>query len=192
MALDSLETAVKPMGQAASRQIGDCLDLVGQSIAEIQTMSHLLYPPLLDEMGLAIAIPGCLDGFAKRSGIQTKLGMPDALGRLPREVELAIFRVLQECLMNVHQHSGSSTVRVRLCIQNGNAHIEVKDNGKGMPAAILQAAGEGLAATATGVGFRGIIERLRQLGGKLELSSSEEGSTIIATVPCEDPQAAKT
>lgn len=189
MGLDSLEPAVRTIGPAASRHIDDSLDLLERSIAEIQTMSHLLYPPLLEEMGLSIAIPGCLDGFAKRSGIETKLDMPDAIGRLPREVELAIFRVLHECLLNVNRHSGSSMVQVGLFIQNGTAQIEVRDNGKAMPTAILQSAGEGIAPI--GVGFRGIIERLRQLGGKLELSSSEEGSTVVATVPCQDSGASK-
>jgi signal transduction histidine kinase len=183
MGLDLFEPAAKTIGPAASFQIGDCRDLVERTITEIQTMSHLLYPPLLEEMGLSIAIPGCLDGFAKRSGIETKLEMPDSLGRLPGEVELVIFRVLQECLINVQRNSGSSVVQVRLLVQDGNAQIEVRDNGKGMPAAILRAAGQGV--TAVGVGFRGLIEHIRQLGGKLELSSSEEGVAVIASVPCE-------
>jgi signal transduction histidine kinase len=183
MSLDLLGPAIKTMGPDASRQIGDCLDLVERSITEIQTMSHLLYPPLLDEMGLSIAIPGCLDGFTKRSGIETKLDMPDCIGRLPREVELVIFRVLQECLINVHRQFGSSAVSVRFLVKDGNAHIEVRDNGHGLPTAIMRSAGEGVVAQ--GVGFRGIIERLRQFGGKLELNSSAEGSTVVAIVPCE-------
>jgi signal transduction histidine kinase len=185
MSLDLLEPVVKTMGPAACRQIGDCLDLVERSMTEIQTLSHLLYPPLLDEMGLSIAIPGCLDGFAKRSGIETKLDMPDTIGRFPREVELVIFRVLQECLINVHGQNGSSVVCVRFFIQGANASIEVKDNGNGMPTAIKRAAGEGVSAQ--GVGFRGIIERLKQFGGNLELKSSTDGATVVATVPCEYP-----
>jgi signal transduction histidine kinase len=181
--MDLLEPAVKTIGPAPSRQIGDCVALVERSLTEIRTMSHLLYPPLLEEMGLSIAVPGCLDGFTKQSGIETKVDMPDSIGRLPREVELAIFRVLQECLINVSGNSGSSMVRVRLFMQHGATHIEVTDNGNGMTAAFMQAAGEGIAAT--GVGFLGIIERLRHLGGKLEFKSSEDGATVIATVPCE-------
>jgi signal transduction histidine kinase len=184
MELDLLEPAVRTIGSSQQRQVADCLELVVRSIAEVRSMSHLLYPPMLEEMGLSIAIPWCLSGFTTRSGIDTKLEMQGLIGRLPREVELAVFRVLQECLVNVQRHSGGSVVRVRLSTRDGVAKIEVQDNGRGMPAAILRSGDEGIAAM--GVGLRGIVERLRPLGGQL-LLSSQGGATVTATVPFAHP-----
>lgn len=167
----------------AAQQLNDCIGLVDQTISEVRTMSYLLYPPMLEEMGLETAIPWYLDGFAKRSGIQTTSDIPSGLGRLSRDVELAFFRVIQESLTNVLRHSASATAHVRLAVQDGIARVEVQDQGRGIPDIVLNSAGD---ATGTlGVGLRGMSERMRQLGGKLAMLSNDSGSTIIATVGCE-------
>jgi signal transduction histidine kinase len=182
MGLDSLHLTSQTEG--AGTQISECLRLAEESIREVRTISYLLYPPMLEEMGLSTAIPWYLEGFGKRSGIETTLDISPACRRLPRDVELAIFRVLQESLTNVHRHSGSATAQVRIRVEGGAVILEVADRGKGIPPASLEAGRD--AVGTLGVGLRGMHERMRQLGGKLELSSSAAGTTVVATVPCEE------
>jgi signal transduction histidine kinase len=182
MGLSSLKTARGIKDEGAGEQLDECLHLAEQSLKEVRTISYLLYPPMLEEMGLQLAIPWYLDGFGKRSGIQTRLELATNIGRLPRDIELAIFRVIQESLTNVHRHSGSAVARIRLEF-NAAATLEVEDEGKGIPSGALESADN---ATGTlGVGLRGMHERVRQLGGKLELLSSEKGTTVRATIPCQ-------
>jgi signal transduction histidine kinase len=166
----------------ASKQMDDCLHLVDQSIKELRTMSYLLYPPMLEEMGLKTAIHWYVEGFAKRSGIHVQLDICAALPRLPREIELTAFRVLQESLTNVHRHAGSSTANVRVSVEGCSLHLEIKDSGKGMPPNLLETSSEALGTL--GVGLRGMNERVRQLGGTLTLLS-EAGATVRVSLPCE-------
>ena len=168
-----------------ARELQQCVGLTEDSIKEVRTISHLLYPPMLEETGLTAAIPWFLDGFSSRSGIKTTFEVDPDFTRLPREVELAMFRVLQESLTNVHRHSGSKTAQVRLLSKNGMATLEVADEGKGVPPGILNDAGQDW-TRALGVGLRGMNERMRQLGGTLNLSSSERGTTVSASVPKSD------
>ena len=165
-----------------ARELQQCVGLTEDSIKEVRTISHLLYPPMLEETGLTAAIPWFLDGFSSRSGIKTTFAVDPDFSRLPREVELAMFRVLQESLTNVHRHSGSKTAHVRLLSKNGMATLEVADEGKGVPPGILNDAGQDW-TRALGVGLRGMNERMRQLGGTLNLSSSEKGTTVSASIP---------
>jgi PAS domain S-box-containing protein len=165
-----------------AEELRQCVSLAQDSIKEVRTLSHLLYPPMLEETGLTAAIPWFLDGFSSRSGIKTTFEVDPEFGRLPREVELAMFRVLQESLTNVHRHSGSQTAHVRLLSKDGTATLEVADEGKGVPPGILDEAGQDW-TRALGVGLRGMNERMRQLGGTLHLSSSERGTTVSASVP---------
>jgi signal transduction histidine kinase len=137
---------------------------------------------MLEELGLKSAISWYLDGFTKRSGIKAALDVPSDFGRFPRDVEMAIFRVLQESLTNVHRHSGSPTVSVRLLTRDGALFLEVSDQGNGMPVSNLDEAGHECMG-ALGVGLRGMTERMCQLGGGLEVSSTTTGTTVIATVP---------
>jgi PAS domain S-box-containing protein len=168
-----------------TQELRQCVSLAEDSIKEVRTISHLLYPPMLEETGLTAAIPWFLDGFSSRSGIKTTFGVDPDFTRLPREVELAMFRVLQESLTNVHRHSGSQIAHVRLLSKNGMATLEVADEGKGVPSGILNDVG-GDWTRALGVGLRGMNERMRQLGGTLHLSSSERGTTVSASVPKSD------
>jgi signal transduction histidine kinase len=181
MGLDSLNARHAVPGDAAAKQMADCLNLVDQSIKELRTMSYLLYPPMLEEMGLKTAILWYVEGFAKRSGIDVQLDISPDLCRLPRELELTAFRVLQESLTNVHRHSGSSTAHIRLRVEDGSLHLEIKDSGKGMAPNILEASHDTLGTI--GVGLRGMNERVRQLGGTLALLS-DGGTTVKALLPC--------
>jgi len=183
MKLDLLKSG--RTGEQTTEELQQCVSLVEDSIKEVRTLSHLLYPPMLEETGLTAAIPWFLDGFSSRSGIKTTFKVDPEFGRLPREVELALFRVLQESLTNVHRHSGSEIAHVRLLSKNGMATLEVADEGKGVPLGILNDAGQDW-TRALGVGLRGMNERMRQLGGTLQLSSSEKGTTVSATVPKSD------
>jgi two-component system, NarL family, sensor kinase len=137
---------------------------------------------MLEEIGLKSAIPWYLEGFSERSGIKTTFEVQSGLGRLSRDSELALFRVLQESLTNVHRHSGSSTAGVKLLAKDGWCVLLIEDQGKGIPSEYLQQAGKDWIA-APGVGLRGMNERMRQLGGELEIVSSKGGTRVRAMVP---------
>jgi signal transduction histidine kinase len=154
--------------------------LVQEMSKEIRTISHLLHPPLLDEAGLVSALRWYTEGFSQRSNIVVDLDIPEKFGRLPRELETAVFRIIQECLTNVHRHSGSSNARIRVARFNGSLRVEVSDSGKGIP----KDKQEELATTGTpGVGIRGMRERLRQLGGDLEIRSNGHGTLVQVELP---------
>lgn len=147
---------------------------------ELRTTSYLLHPPLLDEMGLKAGLSWYVEGFKARSKIGVTLNMPESLERLPADLELMIFRVVQECLTNVHRHSESPSVEI--CLRNSNEELtlEIRDHGKGMSADRLVAVtGSGL----VGVGLRGMRERVKAFGGELEISSDTRGTTVRATIP---------
>jgi PAS domain S-box-containing protein len=181
MSLDSLAAIVEAKDEAR-QPLAHCLRLAENCITEVRTMSYLLYPPMLEEMGLRSAIFWYLEGFATRSNIKTTFEVAADFGRLPREVELALFRVLQESLTNVHRHSGSSTAHVRLFMKGATAILEIEDQGKGIPASSLNEAEPDRTAS-LGVGLRGMSERMQQLGGKLEIFSNQDGTRVSAMVP---------
>jgi signal transduction histidine kinase len=189
MALDSMQTKLKADPEQTARILAECINTAKDSIKEVRTVSYLLYPPMLEELGLKSAIPMYLEGFGQRSGIRTTLEITPALGRLPVEVEVAIFRVLQESLANLHRHSGSTTADVRLDVNDGIVTLQVKDEGKGMPPGKLEDFHSGRPGM-LGVGIRGMNERMRQFGGKLEVASTAQGTIITATVPCTEAQQA--
>jgi signal transduction histidine kinase len=140
----------------------------------------LLHPPLLDEAGLASALRWFVEGFAKRSRIEVDLEIPPTIARLPHHTEIAIFRMVQECLTNIHRHSESTTATVRLKMEETRLIVEVQDRGKGIPEEMQRR----LARTGRiGVGFSGMRERLRQLDGTLEIVSSEMGTLVRAVLP---------
>ncbi len=190
MNLDSLEADLVG-NDRASEQVGRCIKLVEDSIKEVRTISYLLYPPMLEEVGLQSAIPWYLDGFSKRSNIKTTFEADPEFTRLDRQVELAMFRVLQESLTNVHRHSGSTTADIRLTRKNGKAVLEITDHGKGIPPELLAESNRNWIGS-MGVGLRGMNERIRQLGGELEISSSESGTVVTAGVPVVEPVPALT
>jgi signal transduction histidine kinase len=141
----------------------------------------LLHPPLLDETGFASAARWYVEGFAKRSGIQTSLDVPENLGRLSEAVELALFRVLQESLTNVHRHSKSPRADVSLRLSTEQVVLRVRDYGKGIPPEVLDRFQQN--RTHGGVGLTGMRERIHELGGKLEMNSDGGGTRVLAVVP---------
>src|ERR1700688_3604171 len=183
MGLEVLKADKSSARAPEEQQFSECLRLVDQSITEVRTMSYLLYPPMLEEMGLEMAVGWYLDGFAKRSGVQTAFEMPQPVGRVHRDAELAIFRILQESLTNIHRHSGSSTAQVRLIKTDREVTIEIHDQGTGIPTPVLES--EQDVCGTIGVGLRGMTERMRQLGGKLEVISGATGTTVRAIVSCQ-------
>jgi two-component system, NarL family, sensor kinase len=152
--------------------------LVNQITNEIRTISHLLHPPLLDEVGLPSALRWYADGFAQRSKIQTTLDMPEKLDRLSPETEIAVFRAVQECLTNIHRHSGSSSCSINVVQDADQLRIEVRDSGRGIPEAR-----QSTLTSSGGVGLRGMRERIRQLGGTFEIESSPKGTVVAVTLP---------
>ena len=146
---------------------------------EIRTLSYLLHPPLLDEAGLRSALRWYVEGFSERSKIKVDLDLPDDFGRLPTEVELVVFRVVQESLTNVHRHSGSSSARVRLTRSATAVEFEIGDQGKGIPPEKLRE----MSVAKVGVGLRGMEERVHQFRGTLMISSNREGTTVRAMIP---------
>ena len=159
----------------------DCLKLLDDSITETRTISHLLHPPLLDEAGLTSASRWFVEGFGKRSGIEVNLDIQDDTERLAAPIELVLFRVLQEGLTNVHRHSGTARADVSLSTSQGRMILRVKDYGRGIPAEVLQKIRED--GTEAGVGLAGMTERLREIGGQLEIQANGNGTEIVARVP---------
>lgn len=167
----------------ATASVIDSESLVQEMTKEVRTISHLLHPPLLDEAGLPSAVRWYVDGFSQRSKITVHLDCPTDFGRLPRDVETAFFRLVQECLTNIHRHSESATARIRLVHNDGEAAVIVADEGKGIPLDKLDAMT--LPGTA-GIGITGMRERVRQLGGTLAIDSSHKGTKITARIPVAD------
>jgi anti-sigma regulatory factor (Ser/Thr protein kinase) len=161
-------------------RISEVAKLANQAIEEIRTMSYLLHPPLLDEVGLACAAEWFVEGFAKRSGLNVTLDIASFRERLPMRVEIALFRVLQESLTNVHRHSGASAVTVRLQYRGDEINLDVRDNGHGIPAERLARLSK--ASAEEGVGLAGMRERMNELNGKLEIESDAQGTIMRAIV----------
>jgi two-component system, NarL family, sensor kinase len=161
--------------------VAEVVGLADKAIEEIRTMSYLLHPPLLDEVGFACAAEWYVEGFAKRSGINVRLDLASGPERLPIAIETAFFRVLQESLTNVHRHSGASEVSVCLKREAEIATLEIRDFGCGIPPDRLVR----LRATSaeTGVGLAGMRERMYDLNGKFEIESEGRGTTMRASVP---------
>jgi PAS domain S-box-containing protein len=163
-----------------NKAIKDSLALMSDLSQQLRTISHLLHPPLLDEVGLSSAIRSYLDGFTERSKIKVSFEIPEDFGRLPQDLETAIFRIVQECLTNIHRHSGSPVAKIRITRRNSQVRIEVADRGKGIPPEKMKAMDQG---SKLGVGMRGMRERIRQLGGNLEITSGRQGTVIVARLP---------
>ena len=165
----------------ASACLSESLELAEQCSREIRTLSYLLHPPLVDEAGLAPALQWYTAGFAQRSGIEVHEDVSPEFGRLPSDLELTLYRIVQEALTNVHRHSGSKTARIWLQRRPKEIVLTVADEGHGFPSAALGIAGpEG---ADIGVGIPGMRERLRQLGGRLHIQTGSPGTTLTAILP---------
>jgi signal transduction histidine kinase len=179
MNLDRLKLELIKPNPAAEAIIDDTTSLVNEMNRQLRTMSYLLHPPLLDEAGLGSAVKWYVEGFATRSSVEVSLELPSELGRLPQQMEITIFRLIQESLTNIHRHSGSKTALIRLTRDDEGVHLEIADQGKGFtPHALVNAE-----RSRPGVGILGMKERVRRFGGTLEFLSNGNGTTVQAKLP---------
>ena len=162
-----------------AKTLEEAKDLVQHLTQELRTTSYLLHPPLLDENGLSSALRWYVQGLTERSGIDIELKIPEAFERLPADIELVIFRLVQESLTNIHRHSGSKTAIIRLSHEADKIHVEIQDHGKGMSQKQLSE----VQSQGSGVGIRGMRERLRHVQGELIIESNALGTKILATLP---------
>lgn len=181
MYLSVLKQSEGALDATGKKALSESTALAEQCSREIRTFSYLLHPPLIEEVGLVSALRWYATGFSKRSGIVIKLQLPQVLGRLSLDVEAALFRIVQESLTNVLRHSGSSSAKVRLVRATRGITLEVHDRGKGITRGILNRRGDEMAAL--GVGIAGMRERMKQLGGSLEIRSCNTGTIVRATLP---------
>jgi two-component system NarL family sensor kinase len=185
MTLDRLAKLVDSKKVEINDALMESRDVVAKIGEEIRTLSYLLHPPLLDECGLTSAVLWYADGFKKRSGIQLNVQIDEELVRLSSDAETALFRVLQESLTNVHRYSGSSSADIRIFRAGGQVHLEIVDYGKGIKTATERPT---FAGTPTlGVGIPGMRERVRQLGGQLDVEFGRRGTKVHAILPVESP-----
>ncbi len=184
--LSALKMAVASLQRSAhgipriSGPIDDLNALADEALQEIRTTSYLLHPPLLDEAGFASAARWFVEGFSKRSNIEVECDIPHPSERLSKECELVLFRVLQETLTNVHRHSGASSASVRLTMDQGQLELQISDNGSGIEQTKLAQAEE--PGRQLGVGIAGMRERIRKLGGRLDLQSGKAGTKVSVSL----------
>jgi len=180
MTVDRLQAAPQT-GKDTAASLADVGQQIETAIVETRTLSYLLHPPLLDEIGLASALAWYVEGFAKRSGMAVQTYISPQFGRLAAEAETALFRIVQECLTNVHRHSSSPTVSIRLTREQQELRLEVRDEGVGMAQPVVA---NGARCAELGVGMQGIHERVSQLQGYMEVRSEVgRGTTVMVTIP---------
>jgi len=179
MKLSQFAQSAKQDPAQIAKDVEDAEKLVDQLTREIRTTSYLLHPPLLDESGLRSALHWYVEGLEKRSGLDIELRISEDFGRLSREMELLLFRLVQESLTNIHRQSGSKTALIRIERTGDNVYVEVKDQGKGISSDRLAE----IQSQGTGVGIRGMIERVHQFHGELRIESDGSGTKICATLP---------
>jgi PAS domain S-box-containing protein len=178
MQLSTLAQDLRKAAPQFNEQVKETERLVEQLQKEIRTTSYLLHPPLLDEAGLFSALSWYVEGLNKRSNVQIALEIAPNFGRLPRDIELVVFRLVQESLANIYRHSGSETAMIRIARDEGTITVEVQDQGKGIPPEkLVEIQSEG-----SGVGIRGMRERLRQFSGELRIESGENGTRVWVTI----------
>ncbi len=167
----------------AQKALRECQELGEQCIRELRTFSYLLHPPVLDDLGLCSALRWYVEGFAQRSGIEVALDIAPDLGRLPRELELVLFRIIQESLTNIHRHSGSRTAFIRIVRHAGEVFMQVRDQGRGIVGGLGP---NGTGTARVGVGIAGMRERVRLAGGHLRIRSHPGGTDVEVLVPLTD------
>jgi PAS domain S-box-containing protein len=170
-----------PLDKQAKRALSEARGVLGEMSREIRTLSYMLHPPVLDELGLASAIQEYATGFSERSGIALEVELQAGFGRLAQEAETALFRIVQESLSNIQRHSGSQAARIRLLGSSDSVELQVSDQGRGMGQLTVERGSN--VGTRLGVGILGMRERMAQLGGRLEVESSSSGTTVRATIP---------
>jgi signal transduction histidine kinase/DNA-binding response OmpR family regulator len=179
MNLVPLEQKLENHNQELARIATGSVELVDELSKELRTMSYLLHPPLLDEAGLPSTLRWYVEGFCERSKIRVELEMDPDLPRLPREVEMTIFRIVQESLTNIHRHSGSKVASLRIDHDSTNTRVEIRDEGRGIP----EFKSRRNLPIRAGVGIQGMQERVRQLKGSFEIRSGQSGTTVVVVLP---------
>jgi signal transduction histidine kinase len=180
MNLAMVEKHAAPFGSEFKQMLRDCSSLTGNISDEIRTLSYLLHPPLLDECGLESALQMYFRGINRREGLEVELETPRRLSRLSEEAELAIFRIVQASLTNIYLHSGSNKARVKIKHIPQGLAVSIRDHGRGIPNGVLQRSS---AAQGAGVGILGMKERLKQLGGQLQIETGRYGTQVKAIIP---------
>ncbi len=180
MSLAVVEGESAKLSSQAAIALTDTNNLLQETLREIRTISHLMHPPLLDEAGLTSAIRWYAEGYAERSKIRVILNLAEDFGRLSREMETALFRIVQESLTNIHRHSESEVATISLALSAKNAVLSIEDEGKGIPAEKLW---EMQVESLRGVGLPGMRERVRQLGGEFDLTSDSNGTRLSVKFP---------
>jgi signal transduction histidine kinase len=183
--LEKAEQIVSEGGSPKVRKLlADGGELLERAITELRTMSYLLHPPILDDLGLEGVLPWYAAGFSKRSGIKVSVVVQPNLDRLPHELELTLFRIVQESLTNIHRHAGSATAEITVLREPNHVTLQIIDHGRGIPCEIVEAVGS--AGSTVGVGIAGMRERVRQLGGQLLIKSGNSGTLLRAMLPTAD------
>jgi len=168
------------VGSSGSGRVEESRKLVRELSDEIRTMSYLLHPPLMDEAGLSGALGWYVEGLRQRGGgLQVELTLPPGIGRFSDETEMAVFRVVQECLTNIHRHSGATKATIEVTPSEARILLKIHDNGKGIPPAVLT----NIRSHRSGVGITGMRERVRHLGGSMDIASDKSGTTVTVTLP---------
>jgi signal transduction histidine kinase len=180
--LEQLLASRANLSSAHENLLAETIELAERSMLEVRTISHLLHPPLLDEVGLESAIRWYADGFAQRCALKVSLHLDPITNRLPKEVELALFRMLQESLTNVHRHANAKSIEVVLTCSTGHIVLSVIDDGVGIAPEVLTRFSSG---RASGVGLAGMRERLAELDGTLEVERGARGTAVRVTIPVE-------
>jgi PAS domain S-box-containing protein len=178
--LGQLRGSVSSRDRKSRKLLSECQALADRCIREVRTLSYLLHPPVLDQAGLVDAIRDYVKGFTKRSGIHVGLELSANVGRMPREVELALFRVVQEALANIQRHSGSQHAKIHMD-RNANLVVEISDSGRGASGSLPRRLSE--PPFQLGVGIPSMQERVKLIGGRLEIDSTSSGTTVRVTVP---------
>ena len=180
MNLSALQEEAKQINGEMGSALSENVEIVNQVSGELRTISYLLHPPLLDEMGLLSALRWFADGFEERSGIKAELVLDSEFGRVSRDLETAIFRVVQESLTNIHRHAGSATATIRLEQSGGHVRLQIQDTGKGIsPEKLCEITSGGV----SGVGLRGMRERIENFRGTFNIASDETGACISVSIP---------
>jgi len=191
--LAALEFKLNLVGQAspklppaAQRNLTECLDLVGECCKDLSNLAYLIQPPLLEEQGLGPALRAYVNGFNRRLGPQVSLNFPSRRGRLPVDAETTLFRIAQEALSNIERHSGSATAEILFRNKPGELLLEIADHGCGISKEILKQLNRGTALP--GIGIAGMRERVRLLGGLMEICSGSAGTTVRVKLPINRPR----
>lgn len=186
--LGQLRASVSSREQKSRKLLSECTALADQCIREVRTLSYVLHPPVLDDAGLVDAIRDYVKGFTKRSGIQVELQLSSLLGRMTRDIELALFRVVQESLTNIHRHSGSHQAKIRID-RNSDLTLEVSDLGPNPSAGASRGPQEPRLGVGVGVGIHSMQERVKLIGGRLDVEFTSHGATVRVTLPLSGPPA---